>query len=150
MRCSLSTLTPSACKSVIERFQNDADFVALMRQETICKKVVVRGYYRTWSRLTYVRKSPATSGTYAARGWVFKLLEKKGAVYADDKFIRLSVQSERRTLVTDEFYTTHAQTSIQQLINDRARYNVSHRAVSQHMKAIGSSDDVARWSPADV
>ncbi len=143
-------LTPDALAQVAHKFDRGADYVALRSAARPSDNRIVTGYHRTWNKLSYVRRSPATAGVYAARGWVFAGLSSTKTALPDDKFVRLSVIPERRALVDHEYYQTDPQQNLGQLIKDRTRYDASQRHLVDHFRKVGMAEDVPRWSRADL
>lgn len=135
-----AVLSPGALSAVSEAFGQGYCFVTLRLTLTRSPSFVVRAYYRFWTRLRYVQRSPATIGFYAVSPNGLSRLPAFPSVHSDDKFARMQFNPSERIRIEQEWYRVTPQNDLLALVRDRARYNQGNRELAQLLAADARPD----------
>ena len=124
-------LSRGALSAIAQAFEQGYHFATLCPTLTRSPSLLVRAYYRFWTQLGYVRRSPATIGLYAVSRDGLARLPAFPSIHSDDKFARMHFKPSERLRVEQEWYRVTAQDDLLTLVRDRSRYDQGNRELAR-------------------
>lgn len=101
---------------------------------------LTRAYFRTWSRLPYVRNSPVTYGVYAVSAEGRGRWSQLPLIHSDDKFVRLHFRPAERRVVKGATYEVVPPRGLKRLLSTRRRYLAGNRELERAFPELMAAD----------